>query len=187
MGNLRSVERALAFLGHPCRVQPKVDGASRLIIPGVGAFGAAMEALTPLAESIRDAAQRVPTLGICLGMQLFFESSEESPGVPGLSLLPGTVERLPKGPGIKVPHMGWNTLAFRPRSRMGASFPADGQVYFVHAYHCVCAHEGDVAAWSDHGGRFVAAVEREHLWGTQFHPEKSGDLGLELLSRFLAL
>lgn len=187
MGNLRSVERALAFLGHPCRVQPEVDGATRLIIPGVGAFGAAMEALAPLAESIRDAARRMPTLGICLGMQLFFESSEESPGVPGLGLLPGRVERLPQTPGIKVPHMGWNTLAFRPGSHMGASFPTDGQVYFVHTYHCACAHEDDVAAWSDHGGRFVAAVEREHLWGTQFHPEKSGDLGLALLSRFLAL
>lgn len=187
MGNLRSVERAVAHLGFTAVVQDHLGGATRLIIPGVGAFAAAMERLTPLLAEIRAFANGGnPLLGICLGQQLLFESSNEGTReTPGLGLLAGRVRYFPPDLGVKVPHVGWNTLRFRSDSQFGAGFPAGGQVYFVHSLYTECADSNDVAATCEHGIEFAAAVERDNVWGAQFHPEKSGELGLALLRNFL--
>lgn len=187
MGNLRSVERAVAHLGFESRVQSDLAGASRLIIPGVGAFAAAMERLEPLRDEIRAfAASGAPLLGICLGQQLLFETSEEGGSeTPGLGLLAGRVRYFPSDMGLKVPHIGWNALSFRPGSIFGAGFPEGGQVYFVHSLYTDCLDTSDTAATCTYGIEFAAAVERGNVWGAQFHPEKSGDLGLGLLKNFL--
>ena len=186
MGNLRSVEKAVQHLGEPCAVQGDLKGATKLIIPGVGAFGAAMERLAPLKNDItRFARDGGSLLGICLGQQLLFESSEEMGAHEGLGLLPGVVRYLPKQPGLKVPHMGWNDLRFSAGSRLGAGFPEGAQVYFVHSLYTDCADKADVAAWSEYGITFPAAIERGTIWGTQFHPEKSSSVGLALLNNFL--
>lgn len=187
MGNLRSVERAVAHLGFAASIQSDLSGATRLIIPGVGAFAAAMERLAPLANEIRSlAADGVPLLGICLGQQLLFETSEEGGRESGgLGLLAGRVSYFPGDLGVKVPHVGWNSLRFRTGSRLGIGFPEGGQVYFVHSLVTVCDDPTDIAATCVHGIEFAAAVERGNVWGAQFHPEKSGDLGLGLLRNFL--
>lgn len=186
MGNLRSVERAVQHLGFRCAIQENLNGAEKLILPGVGAFGAAMERLAGISGEIRCfAASGSPLLGICLGQQLLFESSEEMGSHTGLGLLGGVVRKLPRTAGIKVPHVGWNSVEFRSDSRLGADFPGAGQVYFVHSLYTDCAHPEDVAAWSEHGVRFAAAVERGMIWGTQFHPEKSSAVGLAILRNFL--
>ena len=187
MGNLRSVERAVAHLGFTAEVRDSVAGASRIIIPGVGAFAAAMERIAPLRDEIRAfAASGAPLLGICLGQQLLFETSEEgTQETPGLGLLAGRVRYFPLDQGLKVPHIGWNSLRFREDSKLGAGFPEDGQVYFVHSLYTECADPCDVAATCSYGLEFAAAVERGNIWGAQFHPEKSGDVGLNLLKNFL--
>lgn len=187
MGNLRSVERALAHLGHPAQIQADLTGATRLIIPGVGAFAAAMERLAPLADEIRAfASSGRMILGICLGQQLLFETSDEGGrDTAGLGLLPGRVVYFPADLGVKVPHVGWNALQFREGSPMAIGFPDGGQVYFVHSLFTECAISSDVAATCTHGVEFAAAVQRENVWGMQFHPEKSGDVGLGLLRNFL--
>jgi glutamine amidotransferase len=188
MGNLRSVEKAVQLLGAPCAVQGDLKGASKLIIPGVGAFGAAMERIAPLkGEITKFARDGGPILGICLGQQLLFESSEELGSHAGLGLLPGVVRYLPKQPGLKVPHMGWNDLRFRQGSQLGSNFPPNAQVYFVHSLYTDCADKADVAAWCEYGITFPAAIERGTIWGTQFHPEKSSAVGLSLLNNFLQL
>lgn len=187
MGNLRSVERAVAHLGYESRVQTNLAGASRLIIPGVGAFAAAMERLLPLRDEIRALAKSgAPLLGICLGQQLLFETSEEGGSeTVGLGLIEGRVRYFPSDMGLKVPHIGWNALKFRADSVFGAGFPDGGQVYFVHSLYTACLFSRDVAARCTYGIEFDAAVERANVWGAQFHPEKSGDLGLGLLRNFL--
>lgn len=191
MGNLRSVERAIHHLGFACSVQSDLKGASKLIIPGVGAFRAAMERLETLRGEIRRFADAgKPLLGICLGQQLLFERSEEltvdlSEEHQGLSILNGSVRYFPEKIGVKVPHMGWNQVTFNEESRLGRGFPEGGQVYFVHSLVTVCDQAEDVAATCEHGIQFAAAVERDNVWGTQFHPEKSGEIGLGLLRNFL--
>ncbi|MCC7435284.1 MAG: imidazole glycerol phosphate synthase subunit HisH [Methanoregulaceae archaeon] len=187
MGNLRSVERAVAHLGFTAVVQDHLGGATRLIIPGVGAFGAAMAQLEPRVSEIRAFARDGhPLLGICLGQQLLFGASDEGAReTPGLGLLAGRVRYFPADLGVKVPHVGWNSLQFRADSRFGAGFPQGGQVYFVHSLYTECEDQADVAATCEHGIEFAAAVERGNVWGAQFHPEKSGDLGLALLRNFL--
>lgn len=187
MGNLRSVERAVVHLGFDARIQTDLNGATRLILPGVGAFAAAMERLAPMRDEIRAfAAAGLPLMGICLGQQLLFgESKEGGLATPGLALLPGQVTYIPAGLGVKVPHVGWNELHFRPDSRMGVGFPEGGQTYFVHSLVTVCDDPTDIAATCTHGIEFAAAVERGNVWGAQFHPEKSGTVGLALLRNFL--
>lgn len=186
MGNLKSVERAIAHLGFPCRVQTSLEGAERLIVPGVGAFGAAMERLDPLASDIRAfAASGRPLLGICLGQQLLFEESEELGHHRGLGLLPGTVRYFPLDLGHKVPHMGWNTLRPSPSCPLFAGLAEGDQVYFVHSLVTVCRDPSDVAATTTYGIEFASAVQRGNVWGTQFHPEKSGEVGLRILRNFL--
>lgn len=186
MGNLPNVARAVRKLGFECRIAPSLDGACKAILPGVGAFGAAMRRLEPLRDEIeRFVSRGGPLLGICLGQQLLFESSEELGQHRGLGLLRGTVRYLPPFPGLKIPHMGWNELRFVRETPMGRGFPPGGQVYFVHSLYADCSDPEDVVAESEHGIRFPAAVQRGNLWGMQFHPEKSGTVGLELLRRFL--
>jgi glutamine amidotransferase len=189
IGNLRSAQKALERVGAGAvlTADPAMIGrAAGLVLPGVGAFGRCAEALraTGLDEVARSAvvAGR-PFLGICVGMQLLYEASEESPGVAGLGLLPGTVRRLPQG--VKRPQMQWNVLRPVDRSRLLGGLPDPAWVYFVHSY---AAEPGaGVVAACDYGGPVVAAVERETLWATQFHPEKSGAVGLAVLANYVAM
>lgn len=191
-GNLLSVEKALKHLGCSCVVtaDPAVlaaaDGA---ILPGVGAFGDAMAQLRDrgLEEPIRAfAASGKPFLGICLGLQILFESSEESPGVPGLGLLKGKVLRLPGDLGLKVPHMGWNSLRLAGNGGLFAGVGEEPYVYFVHSYYLRAAEE-IVTATTEYGVTIHAAVQKDNVMACQFHPEKSGDVGLKMLANFAAM
>ncbi len=192
-GNLKSVEKALDFLGEECvvtRDESVILGADRVILPGVGAFGEAMERLREyrLEETIhRVAAQGTPFLGICLGMQLLFESSEECPGAKGLGLLKGRIRRIPAGADRKVPHMGWNSLKICPGSRLFHGIEDGAYVYFVHSYYLEAAQEAVVAATTEYGAHIHAAVEAGNVFACQFHPEKSGAVGLQILKNFAAL
>lgn len=187
MGNLRSVEKALELVGVPVRVtsDPEdLERAAGIVLPGVGAFAEAMENLErrglsgPLLKAIR---RGKPFLGICLGLQLLFEEGEEG-GVPGLGVLPGRVPRLPAG--VKVPHMGWNSLRFRKPALLWDGIPDGSYFYFVHSYYVEPAREDLVAATTDYGISFAAAVSTGNLFGVQFHPEKSSSLGLRILENF---
>lgn len=175
------------MIGFECRVSAKLDSeTTKLIIPGVGAFGAAMERVGPLQDEIRAfAAAGNPVLGICLGQQLLFEVSEEFGEHEGLGLIPGRVKYLPDNVGVKVPHMGWSPLAFRRHDGLAKSVESGSQVYFVHSLYTDCTYAADIAATADYGLEFAAMVMRGNVWGTQFHPEKSGDIGLHLLRNFL--
>lgn len=189
-GNIRSVEHALAALGIPAVVTADADvirKAERVILPGVGAFGDAMQKLNALGLTsvIREVvAAGKPFLGICLGMQLMFDESEEAPGVPGLGLLPGKIVRIPEGGGRKIPHIGWNDLTFPKKSRLFDGLSDGSYVYFVHSYYLEAADFGCVAATTEYGVTIHAAVEQGTLCGCQFHPEKSGDVGMTILRNF---
>lgn len=192
-GNLKSVEKALAALEEEpvvSREEKTILSADKVILPGVGSFGDAMEKLHQygLVKVIRQVAdKKIPLLGICLGLQLFFESSEESPGVKGLSLLPGKVVHFPRETGLKIPHMGWNSLDIKPGSRLFKGIDQEAYVYFVHSYYLKADREADVAASSEYGVKFAASVERGNLFACQFHPEKSSDTGLKILKNFIEL
>ena len=191
-GNLKSVEKALLFLGEEAKVTSEAEeilSADKIILPGVGAFGDAMEKLnnSGLSEVIREAVKRkIPLLGICLGLQLLFEASEESPGVDGLSILKGKIVRIPDKEGFKVPHIGWNSLSINPESKLFAGIPEDSYVYFVHSYY-LKAEEPIVAATTDYVADIHAAVEKDQVFACQFHPEKSGEVGLKLLKNFATM
>ncbi|MBQ3105552.1 MAG: imidazole glycerol phosphate synthase subunit HisH [Lachnospiraceae bacterium] len=190
-GNIKSVEKAIEFLGHRAVITRKKDeilSADHVILPGVGAFGDAMEKLHRygLTEVIREVTEgQVPFLGICLGLQLLFESSEESPGVPGLGILPGSVYRLPEEEGLKVPHIGWNGLRFPGESQLFRGLKEPSYVYFVHSYCLQARDTAMVAAVTEYGVTFHAAVEHKNIFACQFHPEKSSDTGLRILQNFL--
>jgi glutamine amidotransferase len=199
-GNLRSVEKALEVAGAEARVTgapEEIAAADRVVVPGQGAFGGCVAGLERggggLREAVVEAVRKgTPYLGICLGLQVLFEGSEEDPSCRGLGLVRGRVERFRLDPaaGLKVPHMGWNACARGPAAA-GARVldgTADGtSFYFVHSYYPVPADPGDVALESEHGVRFCAAVARGNVFACQFHPEKSQAAGLELLRRFVAL
>ncbi|MGV3617080.1 MAG: imidazole glycerol phosphate synthase subunit HisH [Fimbriimonas sp.] len=187
MGNLRSVEKAIQALGFEAVVMPALTAnTTKLIIPGVGAFGAAMERLGPMRNEIRAFAKAGnPVLGICLGQQLLFDASEEHGEHEGLGLIPGRVRYLPRDRGLKVPHMGWSPLSFRRHDGLGREVEDGEQVYFVHSLYTDCADPADVAATATYALEFPAAVQRGNVWGAQFHPEKSGDVGLRMLRSFL--
>lgn len=191
-GNLRSVLHALNHLGAEnirlVREPRDLRGAEKIILPGVGAFGAGMNRLREqdLIQPIRDAVfAGVPYLGICLGMQFLFERSDEMGDHEGLGILPGFVTRFPESIGLKIPHMGWNQLQPRRESPLLADLPDERFVYFVHSYYCVPAAADDVLATVDYGISFTAAVQRQHVYGVQFHPEKSQRTGLQILANFL--
>ncbi|MEJ5329116.1 MAG: imidazole glycerol phosphate synthase subunit HisH [Desulfobaccales bacterium] len=190
-GNLASVVRALTALGAQSRVteEPEeVARASRVVFPGVGAAGKAMAVLRQrgLDEALRQVMSRgVPLLGICLGAQIILEFSEEN-DTPCLGLLSGRAKALPRQPGIKIPHMGWNRVDFVRPHPVFADLPPTAEYYFVHSYFPEPARPEMVAGITEHGGPFVSAVAWENLVATQFHPEKSGRFGLHILANFLA-
>ncbi|HMM20097.1 MAG TPA: imidazole glycerol phosphate synthase subunit HisH [Selenomonadales bacterium] len=192
MGNLYSVGKAFTRLGVAAAATSDalaIRRADKIVLPGVGAFGDCMRNLEAcgLVEVIREVvAAGKPFLGICLGMQLLFEGSEEDPGVPGLGILPGLVRRI-DAPGMKVPQMGWNSLELTGESPLFAGLPAPAYVYFVHSYHAVPADGKVVTAVTQYGGQVTAAVGRGNLQAVQFHPEKSGTVGLKILENFKEL
>lgn len=192
-GNIRSVEKALQALGEECivsRNRDKILQADRVILPGVGAFGDAMKKLHGfgLVDVIKEAAsEKIPILGICLGLQLMFEKSEESEGVEGLGLLKGEILRIPDTPGLKVPHIGWNSLIFPNRGRLFEGIPENSYVYFVHSYYLKAADEGIVTASSEYGTVIHASVEQDNIFACQFHPEKSSEVGLTILKNFMQI
>jgi len=192
-GNLRSVEKALQALGEETvitRDRDRILAADRVILPGVGAFGDAMEKLQQygLDGIIRQVVQKgTPLLGICLGLQLLFEESEESRGVPGLGILKGKIRRIPDTPGLKIPHMGWNSLTIRPGTRLFSGLGEEPYVYFIHSYYLEAADPEIVAARTDYGVEIHAAVEKDNVFACQFHPEKSSDTGLQILKNFISL
>lgn len=189
-GNLRSVEKALAFLGEEAvitRDEREILSADRVILPGVGAFGDAMGKLHQygLDKVIRQVVERkIPLLGICLGLQLLFESSEESDGALGLGILKGKILRIPEKPGLKIPHMGWNSLDIKPGTRLFEGISQGEYVYFVHSYYLKAEEETVVAASTEYGTHIHAAVECRKVYACQFHPEKSGRTGLQILKNF---
>ena len=191
-GNLQSVEKALRHIGCGCFVTAdpaELRQARAAVLPGVGAFGDAMRSLRArsLEEPIRAfIASGKPFLGICLGLQLLFESSEESPGVAGLGLLKGKILRLPAESGLKIPHIGWNSLTIRKPGGLFAGVEGEPYVYFVHSYY-LQAEEDVVAATAEYGATIHAAVQKDNLLACQFHPEKSGEVGLRLLRNFKAM
>ena len=192
-GNLKSVEKALLYLGEECvvtRDRNELLKADKVILPGVGAFGDAMEKLNKfgLVEVIHEIVkENKPFLGICLGLQLMFESSEEGPGVKGLGLLPGKIVKFPEKDGYKIPHMGWNSIKIKDGSRLFKGVSDNSYVYFVHSYYLQAENENDVAATTDYITHIHASVEHGNIFACQFHPEKSGDVGLQILKNFAAL
>lgn len=190
-GNIKSVEKALISLGEKplvTRSGEDILRADRVILPGVGSFGDCMDSLHKfgLVDVIRKVAESgTPFLGICLGLQLLFESSEESPGVEGLGILKGKILRIPAGPGLKIPHMGWNSLHLTGDGRLFRDIPEESYVYFVHSYYLKAEDEDIVKATTEYGVTIHASVERGNVFATQFHPEKSSDIGLKILKNFL--
>lgn len=192
-GNIKSVEKALQALGEQpvvSRNPAEILAADKVILPGVGSFGEAMERLKQydLVDVIGQVAGGgTPFLGICLGMQLLFESSDESPGSKGLNLLKGRILRIPDSVGLKIPHMGWNSLKIRPGSKLFQGIPEDSYVYFVHSYYLKAQDEDVVAASTEYSTHIHAAVEQGNIFGCQFHPEKSSETGLGILKNFIEL
>ncbi|BCK00327.1 imidazole glycerol phosphate synthase subunit HisH [Anaerocolumna chitinilytica] len=189
-GNLKSVEKALNFLGEDTivtRDRAEILSADKVILPGVGAFGEAMKRLENyrLIEVIQEVTDSgKPFLGICLGLQLMFESSDEAPGVAGLGILRGRILRIPDNGELKIPHMGWNSLQFMKDTRLFSSIPEGSYVYFVHSYYLEAEKEEEVAAVTEYGITIHAAVEKNNIYACQFHPEKSGEIGLKILKNF---
>lgn len=192
-GNLRSVEKAFALLGETPVItrDPQVLlRADKVVLPGVGAFGDAMEKLQQygLVDIIKTIIKNgTPFLGICLGMQLLFESSEESPGVEGLGICKGKILRIPETEGLKIPHMGWNSLHYDNLGRLYRGIPEDSYVYFVHSYYLKAEQPEIVAASTDYAVQIHASIEQGNVFGCQFHPEKSSDVGLKILKNFIEL
>lgn len=194
MGNLRSVQKAFERVGFAADISSdpgRVADATRLVLPGVGAFQDAIARLreTGLAEEVAyHIADGLPFLGICLGMQLLFTRSHEDGLHAGLDVFPGEVVLFPTVPGLKVPHMGWNTLRFtQPECPLFAGLPPDPAVYFVHSYYAVPHDAGVLAAQADYPEPFCAAVWKDNVYATQFHPEKSQQVGLMMLKNFASL
>lgn len=192
-GNLKSVEKALVSLGEQVAVSRDREElllCDKVILPGVGAFGDAMDNLKKfeLVDTIREIVSRgTPFLGICLGLQLLFDTSDESTGVRGLGILPGRILRIPDKEGIKIPHMGWNSIEINPKSRLFAGIPNQSYVYFVHSYYLKADNEDIVAASTEYSTHIHAAVEHDNVFACQFHPEKSSDVGLRILKNFAGM
>ena len=192
-GNLMSVKKALDFIGAESEItmdKERIKSASHIILPGVGSFGDAMESMKGrgLVDTVKSAAlSGKPFLGICLGLQLLFSASDESEGVQGLSLLNGKISSIPKNMGLKVPHMGWNSVSVKQNGGIFKDIPEDSYFYFVHSYYLNGADEADIAATAQYGVEIQCAVQRGNLCAVQFHPEKSGSVGLKLLENFLNL
>lgn len=192
-GNIKSVEKAVEALGGQVAVtrDPKeILSAQHVILPGVGAFGDAMEKLHKydLTGVIREAADRkIPFLGICLGLQLLFNGSEESEGVEGLGILPGKIVRIPEDTGLKIPHIGWNSLSYPNQGRLFRGIPEQSYVYFVHSYYLQAEDADIVKATTEYGVVIQASVEKDNIFACQFHPEKSSETGMRILKNFLEM
>ena len=192
-GNIKSVEKAMQLLGQEViitRDRETIMNADKVILPGVGAFGDAMSKLRQygLDEVIRDVtAKGTPFLGICLGLQLLFERSDETPGVEGLGILKGEILRIPDKEGLKIPHMGWNNIKVKEGSRLFKGLPDNPYVYFVHSYYLQADDEDIVAATTEYGVKIHAAVEKDNIFACQFHPEKSSTVGLSILKNFAGI
>ena len=200
VGNLYSVEKALKFAGGEVKVTSNVADlkrADKLVLPGVGAFGDCMKNLTAtglIPTILEQVLMNKPLLGICVGLQILFESSEESPNVKGLGIFKGEVKKI-RADGLKIPHMGWNCIEIGRKNNLikfGASKILEGlegknYFYFVHSYHAVPSNENLVTATAEYGEKITAAVELGKVFATQFHPEKSGDVGLKVLKNFVEM
>lgn len=193
MGNLRSVQKGLERVGFPAEVTrdaARIEAAAGVVLPGVGAFGACMDNLRTygLIETVRAVINRgTPFLGICLGMQLLFEESEEFGPVPGLGIFPGRVVRFPDTSGLKVPHMGWNQIRKLQTPPHLRGIDDGAFVYFVHSYYVVPADPALTATTTEYGIEFTSAIARDNVFATQYHPEKSQAVGLKILENFGAL
>lgn len=193
MGNIASVMNALDYLGIAARTAAtpgELDACDRILLPGVGAFPAAMALLC--ATGFRDALPREvergkPLLGICLGMQLLADAGEEFESTEGLGLIAGRVVPIPRAPGLRLPHMGWNELHMQRASALTEGLAEGECCYFVHGFHMSCDDPAVVVATTEHGVSLAAVIEGDGVWGTQFHPEKSQDTGLAILRNFAAL
>ncbi len=189
-GNLKSVEKALVSLGEKAvvtRSRETILTADKVILPGVGSFGDAMEKLYQydLAETIHQVVDKgIPFLGICLGLQLLFARSDEAPGVEGLGILPGEILRIPDAPGLKIPHIGWNSLDIKKDAALFQGIDNGAYVYFVHSYYLKAADDSIVAAATEYSTCIHASVEKDNVFACQFHPEKSSDTGLRILRNF---
>lgn len=194
-GNLQSVQKALDFIGAKNLItdsKSEIEAADAVILPGVGSFGDAMDCLAKsgLLDTVKAAAlSDTPFLGICLGLQMLFEKSEESVGIAGLSVLEGEVRRFPKEIGLKIPQIGWNSLEITPDCPLYRGVPNGAYVYFVHSYYLAAKNRENVAATAEYGITFDASAAdvRKNLYATQFHPEKSGAVGLQILRNFAEL
>lgn len=192
-GNIKSVEKAMQLLGQEVKItrdRDEIVAADHVILPGVGAFGDAMEKLHQygLVEVIHEVTKKgTPFLGICLGLQLLFERSDEAPGVEGLGVLKGDILKLPDKEGYKIPHMGWNSLDFPREGRLFKGLGEHPYVYFVHSYYLKAAEEEIVTATADYTTMIHASVEKDNVFACQFHPEKSSNVGLQILKNFVEL
>ena len=192
-GNLKSVEKALKYLGQDVivsRDSSEILQADKVILPGVGSCGDAMNNLDHfnLVDTIKKVTEKdTPFLGICLGLQLLFEKSDETPGAEGLGILKGEILRIPPKEGLKIPHMGWNSLNIKPQARLFDGIANNSYVYFVHSYYLKAADENIVAASTEYSTHIHASVESGNIFACQFHPEKSSDVGLRILKNFASL
>ncbi|WP_196600400.1 imidazole glycerol phosphate synthase subunit HisH [Pectinatus frisingensis] len=188
-GNLFSVQKAFNFLGTDAVITAdikKIEKADKVVLPGVGAFGDCMNNLRAagLVPVLQKAAKIKPFLGICLGLQLLFETSEESPGVRGLGVFRGRIEKI-SATGYKVPHMGWNNIFIENVNPLLGKLPERPYVYFVHSYHAVPADPSIITSWTEYGGKVTASVGQKNVQAMQFHPEKSGAVGMQILQNFI--
>lgn len=192
-GNIASVSKAFMYLGEKIVVTRNSDeilSADKVVLPGVGAYADCMNKLHhyQLVDTIHKVVEKkTPFLGICLGLQLLFEDSEEGGHIEGLSVLPGNIVRIPDSGSLKIPHIGWNSIRIRPESKLFAGIGNDAYVYFVHSYYLKAKEESIVSATCEYGTLIHAAVEKENVYACQFHPEKSGEVGLQILKNFATL
>ena len=192
-GNLQSVKKALDFIGAESVITDNpetINACDKILLPGVGSFGDAMASMRAknLVETVKqNALSGKAFLGICLGLQLLFEESEESPNVKGLGIFKGKIRRFPKDMGLKIPHIGWNSLEIKQKDTLFKGIPENSYVYFVHSYYLEAEDLTDVATVTNYGIDFHSAVGKGNIFATQFHPEKSGDVGLQILRNFASM
>ena len=192
-GNIKSVEKALLYLGEAAKItrdREEILKADKVILPGVGNFGDAMANLHKynLVSVIHEVVEKeTPFLGICVGLQLLFERSDESDGVPGLGILPGEILRIPEKVGLKIPQIGWNNIKIDTNCPLFKDLPETPYVYFVHSYYLKAKEESMVKATTEYGTLIHAAVQKDNVFACQFHPEKSSEVGLKILKNFVEL